>query len=104
MKDKTETLTIFRTFKDGGETIAMFPLIPASRDGWNCGSYLHVGQHGEATPFLCRGGRDCPTRPATRAEIKPLAAELRRIGYKLKIGKRFPRNAYEQRKAALAGL
>lgn len=71
-----KTKTIFRTFRKTGEVIALFPEIPADVRGTYCGSYMHVGQHGGAYPGAITG-----TRPATAAEIAPLAAELARIGY-----------------------
>lgn len=66
-----KTAVIYRTFKDGGAdpVIAMFPLEPADSTGWTCNSYQHVGQHGGCTPHLTHKA----TRPATRAEVAPLA-------------------------------
>lgn len=94
-----KTPVIFRTFRKGGDVIALFPFEPSScsDNGWTCQSYQHVGQHGGSSPHLMRGG----TRPSTRTEIAPLRRELVRIGYKLKTLKRFPRNAYAMRKAEL---
>lgn len=93
-----KTAVIYRTFKDGGDVIAIFPFIPSDPTGWHCESYQHVGQHGGCTPHLTHA----VTRPATRAEIAPLAKELRRIGYKLRELKRVPRNAYSVRLRAIA--
>jgi hypothetical protein len=61
--------------------------------------YQRIGQHGGATPDLMRGQY---TRPATDAEIEPLASELYALGYNLKPMKRFPRNAFEVRKGKAA--
>ena len=73
-----KTKTIFRTFRKGGETIALFPEIPHDRHGYLCTSYQHIGQHSGASPDL-----STVTRPATPEEIAPLAAELARVGYDL---------------------
>lgn len=99
---KTEkTAVIFRTFKENGEVIALFPFEPATNAGWTMESYMHVGQHGSASPELTQGGRNCPTRPSEPKEICGLACELRGIGYKLHGMSRIPRNAYEIRKSKL---
>lgn len=71
------TKVVFRKFKDGGDIIAMFPRIPADRNGHDCVSYQHVGQHGAADPGIVS-----ITTPATKKEYAPLLAELKRIGYK----------------------
>ena len=77
------TKVIFRKFTDG-EIIALFPQIPANNT-YNCMSYLHVGQHGAASPaILCRS-----TKPALPDEYALLEDELTQIGYDLKITKRF---------------
>lgn len=87
------TKVIFRTFKDG-QVIALFPEIPATDNGWECMSYMHIGQHGAASPFLTHY-----TRPASEMEYKPLLDELKRIGYDdLKVCKRFGKNDYKTRK------
>ena len=99
MKSNTETTAvIFRTFKSGGDVIALFPFEPSDNYGHHCSSYQRVGQHGGATPDLMRGNY---TRPSTPAEICDLACELRGLGYKLRGLRRFPSNAYAVRKAAL---
>ncbi len=99
MKVKTgTTAVIFRAFRKGGEVIALFPFQPSDNSGFFCDSYQHVGQHGGATPDLMRGNA---TRPATPNEVRELSAELRRIGYTLRVLKRFPRNAFARRKAVL---
>lgn len=75
---------IFRVFADG-EVLALFPFIKWDDRG-DILSYLHIGQHGPAS-------RDVVTitRPATRAEYTPLMRELRRLGYRLEVGKRLTR-------------
>ena len=71
---------IFRKWKGGGSVIAFFP---DQKDGPYIGSYEHVGQHGNASyPHP-------QTSPATPAEYADLLAELRSIGYDLRIVSRF---------------
>lgn len=87
-KKKTPaTVVVFRVWKEKnalGEVLALFPLIDA---GYGmCQSYSRVGQHGGAFYDACL----VMTRPAKRGEYAALAAELRRIGYKLDIRARRP--------------
>lgn len=77
------TKTIFRTFKRTGEVIALFPEVPANSTGEFCESYMRVGQHGAASPWLRNN-----TRPSTREEIEPLKKELEQIGYQIEERKR----------------
>ena len=98
---KNDTAVIFRTFRDGGDVVALFPLEPSDNHGHHCLSYQRIGQHGGATPDLMRGKF---TRPSTPGEICDLACELRGLGYKLRGMQRFPRNAFDVRKAKLAKL
>lgn len=96
---KPITPVIFRTWPKGprSSVIALFPCEVAAQQPWLCSSYEHIGQHGAADPVeVVRA-----TRPATRAEIVPLARELRRLGYRLRVLKRVPRNAYAVRRAQL---
>jgi hypothetical protein len=72
-----KTKTIFRTFHTG-DVIALFPEIPADYLGHHCMSYQTIGQHGAASPDLSH----C-TRAATADEIRPLRAELERMGYNI---------------------
>jgi hypothetical protein len=67
---------VFRKFEDG-EVIALFPETRTSR--W-IGSYMHIGQHGDATPDLLT-----ELEPATEEEYKSLADGLKSIGYNLEI-------------------
>ena len=100
MKTKS-TPVIFRTWPKGPRSavIALFPCEAASvGQPWLCSSYEHIGQHGAADPH----GVVADTRPATPAEWCPLARELRRIGYRLRVLRRVPRNAYDLRRAQLA--
>ena len=76
------TKRVFRFFH--GAPLALFPAIPATPEAHLCASYANVGQHGAANPLLVVGS----SRLATRKEYAPLAQELRRRGYRLKICKR----------------
>ena len=78
------TKTIFRTFKNTGEVIALFPEIPHDRQGDFCMSYMHVGQHGAACPTVVGS-----TIPASKEEYQGLFDELTKLGYNLEIIKRF---------------
>lgn len=86
------TDVIFRKFKDEGDIIALFPGQAWSSKVWQCASYQRVGQHGGADVNLVM-----TTAPATPEEYKSLKAELERIGYKLKVVKRFTKRHYEAR-------
>lgn len=69
--------TVFRTFTNGGDVIALFPQIPHDILGRYVMSYQSIGQHGGAdykAMIRC-------TRPATTSEIRHLSSELARIGY-----------------------
>jgi hypothetical protein len=93
MTDKTKV--IFRKWRDG--TIdAIFPELPASRNGHDCVAYAHIGQHSGAD----YQGVISQTKPATPDDYAPLLAELTRIGYTLDVVKREPRGAYQTRRAA----
>ena len=72
---------IFRKFKDG-DVIAWLPDIPANPG--RCMSYMHIGQHGE-------GIYPANTVPATVAEYRSLAEELRQRGYVLRVVSRLSR-------------
>lgn len=89
---------IFRKFPNG-EIIALFPYEPVTADCWNCGSYMHIGQHGAASQNLVND-----TKLATTAEYANLKKELEDIGYALDTIKKFPRDAYSRRRVAQLGL
>lgn len=95
------TAVVFRTFKQGGDVLALFPLEPGTNNPADCLSYQRIGQHGAASPELTRDGS---TRPSTPEEICDLACELRGLGYKLRGLNRIPRNAYQVRKSKLEKL
>lgn len=81
------TVVVFRVWKEKnalGEVMALFPQIDAGCG--MCQSYSRVGQHGGAFYDGCL----VMTRPAKPHEYADLAAELRRIGYKLDIRARRP--------------
>ena len=60
------------------EVIALFPRIAGDAFGWLCGSYAHIGQHGEADYHHVIA----QTRPATHRESADLRRELRSLGYR----------------------
>lgn len=86
-KDKEKTKVIFRQWKIGCEIIALFPEIATDTIGYNCQSYIHIGQHGAANP----GAIMDDTKPANLDDgaVKRLIKELTDKGYNLKIIKRF---------------
>jgi hypothetical protein len=90
-----KTKTIFRTFHGTGDTIALFPEIPADVYGHHCQSYQRIGQHGAASPDLTH----C-TRPATPDEIAELRTELERMGYEVEPRLKVTRRMGETRRAA----
>ena len=94
MKTKQIKHVVFRTFLDDGRVIALFPFEPHDIGGRYCVSYQN-GQHGAANQHTARLPS---TRPSFAAEFYSLYRELERIGYKLKVLKRFPRNAYSVRR------
>lgn len=70
------TPVVFREWRKGGDTIALFPAEPGGRYGL-CGSYMHIGQHGDAD-YQCVLDQ---TRPASPEAVKTLSAELEDLGY-----------------------
>ncbi len=101
MQDKysfsDKTLVIFRKIQ--GEILALFPLELGTSSPYTCSSYAQIGQHGTADALIAREGK-----LASFKEYKALANELRKIGYKLQIGERVPRNALEVRRKKLAEI
>ena len=92
--DSEETVVIFRYSED--EVYALMPEDPADFDGRLCTCYQHIGQHSDADYNYCIA----TSRPATPEEYAPLAEELRRIGYRLKIRERATREHHARRRAA----
>lgn len=88
-QDTDYTDTLFRRFpkREGGDVIALFPLVPWNRRG-ECASYMHVGQHGAAdlTGLIAR------TRPAKLDEpdVRALHDELQGLGYRVRVLRRSP--------------
>ena len=77
-----KTKVIFRKFVLG-DVIALFPELLGGRgnDGEQfISSYMHVGQHGDASPRLIDS-----LSPATAAEYSDLKDELVSIGYELEV-------------------
>ena len=90
-QDTDETIVVFRTWKDTGDVIALFPGLNYESGDANfghCMSFEHVGQHGEAD----YEGVVAATRPATEQEYEDFAAELEDLGYRLKIVRKKPIN------------
>jgi molybdopterin converting factor small subunit len=73
-----KTKVHFRKFKEG-DVIAIFP-----DEQWdlhcNVASYMHIGQHGGASPELID-----ELEAVDKEEYEPLQKELESIGYDLKI-------------------
>lgn len=82
---------IFRKTKDG-EIIAFFP--EASANFGNVLSYMHIGQHGEASMEFYQ-----ITKKATEAEYKPLLKELKVIYYDYNLIIKQKINYHDLRKA-----
>lgn len=77
-QDTAATVVVFRKWNNG-DIVALFPELPHDRH--HCMSYEHVGQHGAAD----YSGVVMMTTPAKPEEYANLAAELRRIGYRLNV-------------------
>jgi len=94
--DTEKTKVVFRKFIYGCEVIALFPEIATDNIGYNCQSYMHVGQHGAATPDIIKD-----TTPVNLEDgpVKRLIQELTDIGYNLDIIKRF---RYKHQKTRMA--
>ncbi len=76
---------IFRKYPDG-DIIALFPIIAVDTIGYNCESYMHVGQHGAANPRIVVS----QTKLAKPKEYRVLKKELEcQVGYHLKVIQRF---------------
>jgi hypothetical protein len=89
-------LVIFRTWKGTSGVIALLPELPADSNGYFCVAYEHLGQHGAADYH----GVIRQTVPASRKEYAGLAAELKRIGYRLKPIRRTSARHRERRQKA----
>ncbi len=87
-------VVVFRKWRDGFGTIALFPEIPADIHGIYCESYEHIGQHGGANYH----GVIQQTVPVRPAEYADLAEELRIIGYELRPIKKASQLHHERRR------
>ncbi len=92
---------IFRQFKIGCEIIALFPEIAVDTTGYNCQSYMRVGQHGAASPNLVED-----TKPAIIKDgaCQKLIKELTKLGYDLKIIKRFRYSHSQERQRQIRAM
>lgn len=88
---------IFRTFRQGGDVIALFPKLPGTNDPRTCESYMHVGQHAACSVALAS-----VARLATEQEAAPLRRELESLGYRLHTVRRMSPTHHKARRAALA--
>lgn len=97
--DEPITPVIFRMLE--GECIALFPYEPSDNLGWNCTSYMHVGQHSGADPRIVY-----KSKRASYERYQELKTELEGdpYFYKLRVLRRFPANAYQVRQAELARI
>ena len=95
--DTEKTKVIFRKFWIGCEVIALFPEIATDTIGYNCQSYMHVSQHGSASPDIIK-----ETKPVNLedGDVKRLIQELTDVGYNLEIIKRF-RYKHQQTRMAM---
>lgn len=85
-ENKERTLVEFYRPPEGGEVLALFPLIPYDGGGVTVMSYQHTGQHGAADPAITRGPEAWARLAPTEPDAVTLAEELRRIGYTLELG------------------
>jgi hypothetical protein len=86
----------------GGEVIAIFPTDAASYNDYECGCYVHVGQHGTCEPsFIIEH-----SRAATDAERADLKAELEGApyGYRFREYNRLQSKWLDVRRDALARI
>jgi len=92
---------VIRVWKDdSSDVFALFPVLPADNYGCFCTSYQHVGQHATADYGLCIRA----SRPASKAEMADLLAELRRIGYRPRVLQRASRRHHDERLSTSRGV
>ncbi len=92
---------VLRVWKgDPDDVFALFPTDPADNYGRYCTSYQHIGQHGSADYCHCIRN----SRPATKAEARPLLIDLRRIGYRPHVLQRATRCHHDQRLVTARGV
>ena len=95
METTEKTKVIFRQWPVGCEIIALFPEIATDTIGYNCQSYMHIGQHGAANPNIII--RDTEPADLGSGAVKNLIKELVGRGYNLEIIKRF-RYSHQQKR------
>lgn len=93
---KETTLVVFRKELDNNGIVALFPELPHDIRGEYCMCYAHLGQHSSAQYEYVVS----KTVPATPSEYRPLAQELQRIGYHLKVVKRVSYRMHKLRRKA----
>ena len=91
---------VFRRWHETGDLIALFPELPADIFGEYCEADEHVGQHGGADYF----GVVQHTKPCSPDDATDLAAELSRIGYRLRPIRRASRTHHDNRRQQAADL
>lgn len=90
-------VVVFRRWRDrSGDIIALFPEIPADDQGLFCQSYMQVGQHGAADYHSVIR----LTAPVGPKQFAPLAEELWRIGYDLRVVKHATQQHHDRRRQA----
>ena len=89
-RDIEKTVVVFRKFLDG-DVIAIFPEMQANEKPCDCGSYMHIGQHGAVSYLFTRA-----SKPASPEEYADLKVELESIGYNLDIKKKITKRWYER--------
>ena len=100
-KPQEKDPVVIRVWKgDPDDVFALFPTDPADNYGRYCTSYQHIGQHGSADYYHCIRN----SRPAKKAEARPLLTELRRIGYRPRVLKRAARRHHDQRLLTARGV
>lgn len=86
-RDQFKTKVVFRKFNDGenDDIIAVFPEEEyGNGNPLDVMSYMHIGQHGACNLSCMRES----TIPANPEEYRDLMAELRSVGYNLRISNR----------------
>jgi len=86
------TTVIFRIDLEG-IVFALFPELPADKQGFYCTCYQHIGQHCAADYHGCMFNSD----PAKPDEFADLQRELEQRGYKLTIRNRATSKMHQRR-------
>jgi len=93
------TDVVFRVFPEG-DVIALFPNDIGNYSEYTCSSYMSIGQHGSADPWLVVR----TTRLAKPIEYTELKAELERLGYTLQVKQRIRQTSIETRRKLLSEI